>query len=79
MVTKADRTHEVLLWGATGYTGKITAEYINKNLPLDLNWVIAGRDRKKLENLNEHLKTLNPTRPLPGSSHLLSGLNSLQY
>lgn len=71
--TKTDRTYEVLLWGATGYTGKVTAEYISKNLPLDLNWAIAGRDRKKLETVNEHLKTMNPTRPLPGSSHSLSG------
>jgi short subunit dehydrogenase-like uncharacterized protein len=29
--------------GATGYTGKLVAEWVSTQLPEDLKWAIAGR------------------------------------
>ncbi|OCK77102.1 hypothetical protein K432DRAFT_384955 [Lepidopterella palustris CBS 459.81] len=59
------RQYDLVLLGATGYTGKLTAEYITKNLPTDLKWAIAGRNSKKLATIAVELKKLNPDRPEP--------------
>jgi len=41
---------DLVLFGATGFTGRLVAEYLaQKKVPL--KWAIAGRDRKKLEAL----------------------------
>ena len=49
-----ERKYQIILYGASGFTGKLCAEYLQKNYS-DLNWAIAGRDKKKLENLKNSL------------------------
>ncbi len=45
-----NRDFDVVLYGASGFTGKQTVEYFARNLkPGDLRWAIAGRNRQKLE------------------------------
>jgi short subunit dehydrogenase-like uncharacterized protein len=41
------------VYGATGFTGKLVAEYISAHpsLPSDFKWCVAGRSRSKLEAL----------------------------
>jgi short subunit dehydrogenase-like uncharacterized protein len=63
----SSRQYELVLLGATGYTGKLTAEYIQEHVPTDLKWAIAGRNAKKLAEIAEELKTLNPDRIQPGT------------
>ena len=60
------RHYELILLGATGYTGKLTAEWISQHLPTDLKWAIAGRNQKKLQDVVDELKRLNPDRKQPG-------------
>jgi len=62
----ASRQYEIVLLGATGYTGKLTAEYIQEHVATDLKWAIAGRNGKRLEEIAEELKALNPDRVQPG-------------
>jgi short subunit dehydrogenase-like uncharacterized protein len=47
----ADRAHDVVVWGATGFTGRLVAEYLQQNYAghARLKWAIAGRSRDKLE------------------------------
>ena len=59
------RPYELVLLGANGYTGKMTAEHIARYLPTDLKWAIAGRNSKKLADGAEELKKLNPDRLQP--------------
>lgn len=59
------RKYDILLLGATGYTGSLTAEYIVRHLPTNLKWAIAGRSRSKLETLARKLKDLDPDRLQP--------------
>lgn len=66
-MSDTSRQYELVLLGATGYTGKLTAEHIATSLPTDLKWAIAGRNEKKLANVAEELKKFNPDRPQPGS------------
>jgi short subunit dehydrogenase-like uncharacterized protein len=49
------RNFDVVLFGATGFTGKLVAEYLSKNGPKDLRWCIAGRNRDKLEAVRREL------------------------
>lgn len=65
-MTDTKREYEVVVLGATGYTGKYTAEHITKSLPTDLKWAIAGRSEAKLKNLLPDLKLINADRREPG-------------
>lgn len=59
------RQYDLVLLGATGYTGKLTAEYITAHLPTNIKWAIAGRSQSKLQALVSELKTLNSSRTSP--------------
>ncbi|RAO72956.1 uncharacterized protein BHQ10_008968 [Talaromyces amestolkiae] len=64
--TKKDREYEIVLVGATGYTGKLTAHHIARNLPTNLKWAIAGRSNIKLDALAAELKHISRDRLQPG-------------
>jgi short subunit dehydrogenase-like uncharacterized protein len=44
-----DRAHDIVLFGATGFTGALTAEYLAGAIPAGAPWALAGRNRSKLE------------------------------
>jgi saccharopine dehydrogenase (NAD+, L-glutamate forming) len=50
-----DREHEVVLFGATGFTGGLTARYLANAAPEGFRWALAGRNRDKLERLRDEL------------------------
>ncbi|MCB5180752.1 saccharopine dehydrogenase family protein [Streptomyces antimicrobicus] len=56
----AERTYDVVLFGATGFVGALTAEYLAAHAPEGTRWALAGRDRAKLERLRERLAELHP-------------------
>jgi saccharopine dehydrogenase (NAD+, L-glutamate forming) len=47
----AGRDLDIVLFGATGFTGALTAEYLARNGPADLRWALAGRSIDKLEKV----------------------------
>jgi short subunit dehydrogenase-like uncharacterized protein len=47
-----DRKYDLVLYGASGFTGRQTVEYCRQFAPSGLRWAIAGRDRSKLESVN---------------------------
>ncbi|MFE3414642.1 saccharopine dehydrogenase family protein [Streptomyces mirabilis] len=49
------RTYDIVLFGATGFVGALTAEYLAAHAPEGLRWAIAGRDEEKLARLRERL------------------------
>lgn len=50
------RDFDVVLWGVTGFTGRLVADYLSTAAPAaGLRWAIAGRNRDKLERASEHL------------------------
>src|SRR6478752_4869170 len=55
-----DRPFDLTLYGATGFTGTLTAEYLARNAPAGCRWAIAGRDDKKLAALRDRLAVINP-------------------
>jgi len=55
------REFDVVLFGATGFTGALTAEYLAANAPNGCRWAIAGRSREKLVAVRERLAEINPS------------------
>ncbi|GAA3525597.1 saccharopine dehydrogenase family protein [Nocardioides daeguensis] len=54
------RPYDVVLFGATGFTGGLTADYLAQHAPADLRWALAGRNERKLEGVRERLAAVNP-------------------
>ncbi len=46
---------DIILWGATGYTGQLVADYLAQNVDSSVRWAIAGRNQEKLEKLRDSL------------------------
>lgn len=57
---KRERAYDIVLFGATGFVGVLTAEYLVAHAPEGLRWALAGRDTAKLEKLRERLAALDP-------------------
>ncbi len=55
MTDASDRELDVVLFGATGFTGRLTAEYLAHHAPEGLRWGLAGRNPAKLEGLRDQL------------------------
>jgi short subunit dehydrogenase-like uncharacterized protein len=54
------RTYDIVLLGATGFTGELTAAYLAEHAPTDCRWALAGRNRAKLEAVRDRLATKDP-------------------
>jgi hypothetical protein len=60
---------DLLVWGATGYTGKLVGEYLTRQYgakPSGFTWGVGGRSQEKLEALKGELAALDANaRDLP--------------
>ena len=50
-----ERTYDVVVFGATGFTGELTASYLAESGPEGLRWALAGRNQQKLEAVRGRL------------------------
>ncbi|MEU5295875.1 saccharopine dehydrogenase family protein [Streptomyces umbrinus] len=57
---RTERAYDIVLFGATGFVGVLTAEYLAAHAPKGLRWAIAARDTAKLEQLRERLTSIDP-------------------
>jgi short subunit dehydrogenase-like uncharacterized protein len=57
--------YDVALFGATGFTGGLTADYLAANAPTGLRWALVGRNRAKLEAVAQRLAAASPEAPAP--------------
>ncbi len=53
-MASSEKKYDVIIWGASGFTGRLVAEYFAKqygvNSP-ELRWAIAGRNEEKLRSI----------------------------
>ncbi|MEU4198873.1 saccharopine dehydrogenase NADP-binding domain-containing protein [Streptomyces sp. NPDC045470] len=56
----AARPHDLVLFGATGFVGRLTAAYLARHAPEGCRWALAGRDRGKLARLRDDLARTDP-------------------
>ncbi|MFC9233021.1 saccharopine dehydrogenase family protein [Streptomyces decoyicus] len=77
------RSYDLVLYGATGFAGALTAAYLAAHVPQGCRWALAGRNIAKLEQLRDRLTKAEPAcadLPLlradsgdPDSLHALAG------
>src|SRR6201996_3154119 len=60
-----EREYDVVLFGATGFTGGLTADYLAAHGPAGLRWALAGRNRGKLEAVAARLAAGRSAVPPP--------------
>jgi len=54
------RPHDIVLFGATGFTGELTTRYLARNAPASTRWALAGRSPDKLAAVRERLAEIDP-------------------
>lgn len=59
------RKYDIIIFGATGFTGGLTADYLAGHPEIraetqELTWALAGRNRRKLEGVRNRLAGINP-------------------
>lgn len=65
MTDAGGRDLDLVLWGATGFTGSLVAAHLARH-GKDVRWALGGRSRERLEALREELAALRPeARELP--------------
>lgn len=50
-MSELTKDYDVIVWGASGFTGRLVAEYLNGRYGLDgeLRWAMGGRSEEKLK------------------------------
>jgi len=56
----SSRRFDIIIYGVTGFTGKLVAEYFTRNVDrTQVNWAIAGRNERKLQEVISDLKQIS--------------------
>ncbi len=55
-----DRLLDLVLFGATGFTGGLTADYLARHAPAGCRWALAGRSTARLEAVRDRLVAVDP-------------------
>lgn len=64
-IETSDRPFDIIVWGASGFTGRLVAEYLATQYSSgDLRWAMAGRNLQKLESIRNELDTAAGSVPL---------------
>jgi len=54
-MTDSARDHDIVVYGATGFVGVLTAKYLAEHAPPDVRIALGGRSQSKLERTREEL------------------------
>ncbi len=55
-----ERSYDIVLFGATGFTGRLTAHYLARHAPAGCRWALAGRNPAKLAAVRDELSAVDP-------------------
>ncbi|PHH92972.1 hypothetical protein CDD83_2805 [Cordyceps sp. RAO-2017] len=59
------RAYDLVVLGASGLTGRLTAKHVAAHFPRSVKWAIAGRTESKLLAVAQECVELDPTIPRP--------------
>ena len=54
-MSHGERTYDLLLFGATGFVGQLTAQHLAEHAPPGVRIALAGRSSAKLETVRSSL------------------------
>ncbi len=57
---RTGRDLDLVLFGATGFTGGLTADYLAGHVPEGCRWALAGRSTPRLEAVRDRLAAVDP-------------------
>ncbi len=77
MVSHDNRRFDIVLYGATGFTGQLVAEYLATGADPGTRWAIAGRSAKKLQAVHTRLGLGSHVAMLVADSHDADALKAL--
>jgi short subunit dehydrogenase-like uncharacterized protein len=60
-VPESPRELDVVLFGATGFTGGLTADYLARHVPEGCRWALAGRNPDRLATVRDRLASVDPS------------------
>ncbi|WP_372788934.1 trans-acting enoyl reductase family protein [Paraconexibacter sp.] len=72
-MTDTSRDHDIVLFGATGFVGRLTAAYLAESAPADARIALAGRSRARLEQTRAALGPRAAEWPLIEADSLNAG------
>ena len=52
-----EREFDIVVWGASGFAGRLTAEYLLERYGGSLRWALGGRSQAKLEAVRDAITT----------------------
>ena len=58
---ESPRELDVVLFGATGFTGGLTADYLARHVPEGCRWALAGRNPDRLATVRDRLASVHPS------------------
>jgi len=73
----ADREFDVIIYGATGFTGRLVAEYMNKEYGSTVKWAMAGRSMDKLKSVRDEMGVSKDTALVVADSSDAASLKSM--
>lgn len=53
------REYDLVLFGATGFTGKLATKYLATQYGTSINWAIAGRSKERLQKVKNEIVKIN--------------------
>ena len=57
----SEKPYDIVVFGASGYTGRLVAEYLAQEYPNDdLSWAMAGRSLEKLGAVRDRFHKASP-------------------
>jgi short subunit dehydrogenase-like uncharacterized protein len=59
------KRYDIALFGATGFTGGLTADYLAAHAPKEMRWALVGRNQGKLDAVSSRLAAASPEGPRP--------------
>ena len=64
------REFDVIIYGASGFTGRLVAEYMGKTYSNNANWAMAGRNEAKLAEVRDLVGAPSTTPLAVSYTHL---------
>jgi len=52
----SNKSFDIIVYGATGFTGQLVCDYLALKNEKDVQWTIAGRSKEKLDQVHAHIE-----------------------
>ena len=76
---QSNRELDVVVYGATGFTGRLVAEYLNNQYGVngDVKWAMAGRSQAKLESVRDEMGISNDVPLIVADAADMDSVNAM--